>query len=147
MINVEIAGCDVQDIAQQRNTSGPGKMVSFPSALPVARRRSAEFFAYYQMMDIQRLKPQIDHICGQLSVRRLGVFGSVLRKDFGPASDVDVLVVFNEDSTDLFDKYFELKERLEEVLGREVGLIVDKPFRNPVFRDAVERTRTIIYEH
>lgn len=97
-------------------------------------------------MDIQRLKPQIDRICRQLRVRRLGVFGSVLRKDFGPASDVDVLVVFDEDNKDLFGKYFELKERLEEVFGREVDLVVDRPFRNPVFRDAVEKTRTVIYE-
>jgi uncharacterized protein len=99
------------------------------------------------MIDIPRLKPQIDDICRELPVRRLGVFGSALTRDFGPASDVDVLVVFDEDTkADLFDKYFELKERLEEVFGREVDLVVDRPFRNPVFKDSVEKTRTVIYE-
>jgi uncharacterized protein len=90
------------------------------------------------MMDIQRLKPQIDHICKQLPIRCLGVFGAVLRKDFDTESDIDVLVVFSDDSTHLFDSYFELKERLEEVFGREVDLVIDKPFRNPIFRDAVK---------
>ncbi len=99
------------------------------------------------MIDLTRLKPQINRICRDLPVKRLGVFGSVLRKDFGPSSDIDVLVVFDTDSkANLFDKYFELKERLEEVFGREVDLIVDKPFRNPIFRNSVERTRTVVYE-
>jgi uncharacterized protein len=99
------------------------------------------------MIDIKGLKPQIDRACRELPVRRLGVFGSALTDYFGPASDIDVLVVFGEDNeVDLFGKYFELKERLEKVFGREVDLIVDRPFRNPVFRDSVERTRTVVYE-
>jgi uncharacterized protein len=99
------------------------------------------------MIDIAGLKPEIERICRGLPIRRLGVFGSAVTEAFGPASDVDVLVVFDEDNkADLFDKYFELKERLEEVFGREVDLVVEKPFRNPVFRKSVERTRAVIYE-
>jgi uncharacterized protein len=98
-------------------------------------------------MDIARLKPQIEAICRALPVQRLGVFGSALTEDFGPESDVDILVVFDENSgADLFDGYFELKERLQKVLGREIDLVVDRPFRNPVFRESVEKTRTVIYE-
>jgi len=99
------------------------------------------------MINLTKLKPQINRICRDLPVKRLGVFGSVLREDFGPSSDIDVLVVFDTDSrANLFDKYFELKERLEEVFGREVDLIVDRPFRNPIFKDSVDRTRTVVYE-
>jgi hypothetical protein len=99
------------------------------------------------MINLTELKLQIDRICRDLPVKRLGVFGSVLRKDFGPSSDIDMLVVFDTDSrANLFDKYFELKERLEEVFGREVDLVVDRPFRNPVFKDSVDRTRTVVYE-
>lgn len=99
------------------------------------------------MIDLSRLKPQIDSICRGLPVRRLGLFGSALTGEFGSESDVDVLVVFDEDSKiDLFDKYFELKERLEQVFGRVVDLVVDRPFKNPVFRDSVEKSRTVIYE-
>jgi len=99
------------------------------------------------MLNLTSLKPQIDRVCSGLPVKRLGVFGSAITADFTPSSDIDLLVVFDvDDTTDLFDKYFELKESLEKLFGREVDLVVDKPFRNQVFRDAVERTRTVIYE-
>jgi uncharacterized protein len=99
------------------------------------------------MIDIPQLKLQIDSICQKLPVKRLGVFGSILTTDFKPESDVDVLVVFDADSkTDLFDKYFELKERLEKLFEREVDLVVDRPFKNPIFKDSIEKTRTVIYE-
>lgn len=99
------------------------------------------------MLNLTTLKPQIDRVCSRLPVKRLGVFGSALTADFNPASDIDMLVVFDvDDKTDLFDKYFELKESLEKLFGREVDLVVDKPFRNQVFQEAVERTRTVIYE-
>jgi predicted nucleotidyltransferase len=99
------------------------------------------------MIDLPKIKPEIERICRLLPIKRLGLYGSALTKSFSPSSDVDVLVVFDSDEDiDLFDKYFELKEQLEEIFGREVDLIVDKPFRNPVFRESVEKTRAIIYE-
>lgn len=82
-----------------------------------------------------------------MPVKRLGLFGSALTRDFGSDSDVDVLVVFETERTiDFFETYFELKERLEEIFGHRVDLTVDKPFKNPVFRDAVEKTRMVVYE-
>ena len=82
-----------------------------------------------------------------MPVKRLGLFGSAVTSNFLPESDVDVLVVFDSDeSIDFFDKYFELKEQLEKVFKRQVDLVVDKQFKNPVFRDSVEKTRTVIYE-
>jgi hypothetical protein len=69
-------------------------------------------------IDIAILKPQIDGVCRDLPVRRLG----------------------------LFDKHFELKERLEKVFGREVDRVVDGPFKDPVFKGSAERTRTVLYE-
>jgi predicted nucleotidyltransferase len=99
------------------------------------------------MIDYKKLRPAVERVCRELPVKRLGIFGSVLTQEFGPQSDVDVLVVFDADvEVDLFEKYFELKERLEKVFGREVDLTVDKPFKNPIFRESVEKTRTIIYE-
>jgi hypothetical protein len=82
-----------------------------------------------------------------LPVKRLGLFGSVLTEDFRPDSDVDILVVFEKDEKiDFFEKYFELKENLSKIFNRNIDLVVDKPFKNPVFREAVEKTRKIIYE-
>jgi len=82
-----------------------------------------------------------------LPVKRLGLFGSVLSQNFSRSSDIDVLVIFDtSENIDLFNKYFELKEQLEEVFERDIDLVVDKKFKNPIFRESVDRTRTVIYE-
>jgi len=99
------------------------------------------------MISLSKLKPEIERVCRTMPVRRLGIFGSAVTKDFGPASDVDVLVVFETaHNVDLFATYFELKERLEEIFERQVDLTVDKPFKNPIFRNSVEKTRIVVYE-
>ena len=99
------------------------------------------------MIDIERIKPEIERVCRRLPVKRLGLFGSALRQNFSQSSDVDVLVIFDSgENIDLFDKYFELKEQLEDVFKRQVDLVVDKKFKNPVLRESIDRTRIVIYE-
>ena len=99
------------------------------------------------MIDIEEVKPAIERICQRLPVKRLGLFGSALTQNFSQSSDVDVLVVFDSrEDIDFFEKYFELKEQLEMLLKREVDLVVDKKFKNQIFRESVDKTRTVIYE-
>ena len=99
------------------------------------------------MVNIEKIKRDIERVCRQLPVKRLGLFGSALREDFSESSDVDVLVIFDSgENVDLFDAYFELKEQLEEIFRREVDLVVDRKFKNPVLRESIDRTRTVIYE-
>jgi predicted nucleotidyltransferase len=54
-------------------------------------------------------------------VRRIGIFGSVVRGQAGRTSDVDVLVEFSEKT---FDNYYDLKWFLETLLGRRVDLVI-----------------------
>jgi len=54
-------------------------------------------------------------------VVELALFGSYARGDAGPQSDVDFLVVFSEKS---FDRYMDLKDFLQELLGRKVDLVL-----------------------
>ena len=99
------------------------------------------------MIDIEKFKPAIEQVCRRLPVKRLGLFGSALTPNFSQSSDVDVLVIFDSgENIDLFDKYFELKEYLEKIFKRKVDLVVDKNFKNPIFKETVDRTRTVIYE-
>jgi predicted nucleotidyltransferase len=99
------------------------------------------------MIDIEKIKPEIERICRGLPVKRLGLFDSALSRNYSQDSDVDVLVIFDSDENiDLFDTYFELKGQLEQIFKREVDLVVDKKFRNPVLRKSIDRTRTVIYE-
>jgi predicted nucleotidyltransferase len=99
------------------------------------------------MINIEKFKPEVEQICRRLPVKRLGLFGSALGPSFSQSSDVDVLVIFDSDEDiDLFDEYFELKEQLEKIFRREVDLVVDKEFKNPVLRESIDRTRVVIYE-
>ncbi len=99
------------------------------------------------MINIEKIKPEVEQICRRLPVKRLGLFGSALGENFSQISNVEVLVIFDSgENIDLFDKYFELKEQLEKIFKREVDLVVDRKFKNPVLRESVERTRVVIYE-
>ena len=95
---------------------------------------------FEQHMDVVR------KICEDLRVRRLDIVGSAARDDFEPeTSDIDVLVEF-EGVDRLFDRYFELKERLEQELGRQVDVIQDSAVKNPYLRKSLDRDRVPIYE-
>jgi predicted nucleotidyltransferase len=84
------------------------------------------------VINIEKIKPEVERICRRLPVKRLGLFGSALDQNFSQNSDIDVLVVFDSgENIDLFDKYFELKEHLEEVFKREVDKTLLISFRQP----------------
>ena len=72
---------------------------------------------------IQLDSPEIREFCRKWKIIRLEVFGSILRHDFRPDSDVDFLVEY-DDSTewDLFDS-FRMEEDLERILGRPVDIV------------------------
>ena len=87
----------------------------------------------------------IDEVCGRFGVKRLEAFGSVLRGDFSPSSDVDFLVQFDESVPDAFDCYFGLKEGLELIVARPVDLVVADSIKNPIFRAEVTQTKYPVY--
>lgn len=97
------------------------------------------------MLDIEKIKPEISGLCKNLGVNRLDLFGSATGDDFRPDSDVDVLVQFDRSGGELFDRYFELKERLEELLGKAIDLVVEDAITNPYFKLEVERSKRNIY--
>lgn len=67
---------------------------------------------------------------------RLALFGSVLRADFGPGSDVDVLVEFAEGRTPGLVRLAAMELEFEDAIGREVDLRTREDL-SPRFRDAV----------
>ena len=77
----------------------------------------------------------ITDFCRRNQIRRLALFGSVLREDFGPDSDVDVLVEF-EPNARIGLRFFILESELSEVLRRKVDLNTPS-FLSPYFRQAV----------
>ncbi|MFA6133333.1 MAG: nucleotidyltransferase family protein [Phycisphaerae bacterium] len=67
-------------------------------------------------------KERVADFCRRNHIRRLALFGSVLRDDFGPASDVDVLVEFDADARVGLLRLAGMEIELGEILGRKVDL-------------------------
>ncbi len=91
---------------------------------------------------------RIRELCQEFGVSRLEVFGSAARgNDFDPArSDVDLLVRFGtEAGVASWGPYFELRDRLAEVLGRPVDLVEDGAIRNPYLEAAIAHDRHVLY--
>ena len=88
---------------------------------------------------------QIVQFCQCHHIRRLMLFGSVLRDDFRPDSDVDVLVSFAEDAGWNLIDWVDMREEIESILGREVDLVEKNALRNPFRRHTILRTKEVIY--
>lgn len=97
--------------------------------------------------DFLSVEEELKKICAAFRVKRLSSFGSVNTDRFGPDSDIDLLVRFDpSDCSDPFDRYFGLREQLEDLFGRPVELVFEKKFNNPYFLEAVNETKRLIYE-
>ncbi len=90
-------------------------------------------------------KDKIAEFCRRWRVKEMAIFGSALGDDFRPDSDVDVLVVFQEDAAwSLFD-HMKAEEELKHILGREVDLVEKKAIRNPFRRYHILSHHEVIY--
>jgi uncharacterized protein len=81
-------------------------------------------------------KERIAEFCRRNHIRRLALFGSVLRDDFGPASDVDVLVEFEAGARVGLLRLAGMEIELGEILARKVDLNTPG-FLSDYFRDQV----------
>jgi hypothetical protein len=83
-----------------------------------------------------RFPPEaLESVCRRYHVRRLSAFGSVLRADFSPSSDVDLLVEFHPGRTPGL-AFFRLEGELSDIFGRRVDLNT-RASLSPYFRDRV----------
>ena len=80
-------------------------------------------------------KDKIAEFCRRHHIRKLAVFGSALREDFRPDSDLDLLVEFDPEHTPGL-AFFGMEQELSEMLGRKVDLNTPQ-FLSPYFRDRV----------
>ena len=91
-------------------------------------------------------RAEIADLCRTYGVRRLEVFGSVVRDDFDPArSDVDFLVEYEPGQAPSLSGYFELRTAFESVLGRPVDLVMVKAVRNPYIKAAIDSERRLVH--
>jgi uncharacterized protein len=83
--------------------------------------------------------------CEKHRIVRLWLFGSVLREDFGPESDIDVLVEFDPDHIPGWEFYGRWPEELEAIFGHPVDLGTPDSLR-PWVRPQVMSNAQVVYE-
>jgi uncharacterized protein len=92
------------------------------------------------------LPPQLGEFCRRHHIGRLWLFGSALRADFGPNSDVDLLVEFEPGHTPGWE-IVDIEEELSQLFdGRKVDLVNPK-FLNRRLKDRVLASAQLQYEH
>ena len=87
---------------------------------------------------------EIADLCRRYQVRELAVFGSYLREDFRPDSDIDLLVEFDPDAEIGFLSFARMGRELSDILHRPVDL-VPKAGLKPKIRDQVLSSRKVLY--
>ena len=92
-----------------------------------------------QQLSLELPHQKIAEFCRRHHIRKLALFGSVLRPDFGSASDIDVLVEFAPGCTPGL-AFFTMQQELAGLLGRKVDLNtlagLSRHFRDKVLREA-----------
>ncbi len=96
-------------------------------------------------LKIEVPREKIAEFCQKWRIKELAIFGSAVRDDFRPDSDVDVLVVFHEDAGwSLFD-HIKAEDELKQLFGRDVDLVERRTIRNPFRRHHILNNHEVIY--
>lgn len=98
-------------------------------------------------MNVADLKnKELVKACKDFQVKELYAFGSVVSGEVSQKSDLDFLVEFDRiDYSGSFDQFMDFKQRLEEIYKRPVDLLTIKRFRNPIFQQEVDKSKTLVY--
>ncbi len=98
-------------------------------------------------IQIQVPRRKLVDFCRKNRIQKLAFFGSVLRDDFKPTSDVDVLIEFEKGYTPGL-AFFAMPEELKKFLGRDVDLLTFqgvKASKNPIRRRAILDSAKVYY--
>lgn len=96
---------------------------------------------------IEQHRDQIVALCRRYGVRRLDLFGSAASGEFNPeASDIDFFYeLYVTEANDYADRFFDLHDALESLLGHKVDLVSAKDAKNPSFLEVANRYRQTLY--
>lgn len=93
-------------------------------------------------------KDKIADYCRRWKITEFALFGSALKDDFSPESDIDVLVTFDKDANwTLFDMV-DMREELRDIFGRDVDLVSRRGIessQNYLRRKAILSSAKVIY--
>ena len=92
-------------------------------------------------------KDRLDAFCRDYHIRKLSIFGSVLSGDFGPDSDVDVLVEFLPGHVPGFFKLVDMEDTLTQIFGGRKADLRTPEELSRYFRDRILKTAEVQYVH
>ena len=95
--------------------------------------------------EVKRNNDALAEFCRRWRVRELSVFGSALRDDFGPESDLDFLVSFDPEAPWSLWDLVTMRDELAAITGREVDLVEKEGLRNPYRRKEILSTPEVIH--
>jgi len=87
----------------------------------------------------------LEKFCRKWRIRELSLFGSALREDFGPESDLDFLVSFDPAAKWSLWDLVTMRDELMGLTGRQVDLVEKEGLRNPYRRERILSTRKVIH--
>lgn len=101
-----------------------------------------------QQLKIQLSQQALAAFCQKWKITEMSFFGSVLREDFRPDSDIDILVSFEDDSPWGILELVRMKRELKTLLGREVDVLTKKAIEqshNWIRRQEILGTAQVVY--
>ncbi|MBW4485020.1 MAG: nucleotidyltransferase domain-containing protein [Tildeniella torsiva UHER 1998/13D] len=96
----------------------------------------------------ERIKTSLDQIaefCQRWHIAEFALFGSVLRDDFCPDSDIDVLLTFDSQYPTNWDDRIKMQAEIEQLFRRNVDLVNKKYLKNPYRRHEILSTCEVVY--
>jgi uncharacterized protein len=100
---------------------------------------------YFQIPHLTLHLTEIETFCQTHQIKRISLFGSVIRDDFTPESDIDVLVEFQPSAKVSLMTFAQMQNELTAILGRKVDLLTPEALSQH-FRDNILATAQVIYE-
>lgn len=90
-------------------------------------------------------RERVEAFCRKWRVKELAIFGSALRADFSPSSDMDVLVDLEPGHGLTLYDWLDMIEELKDIFGGEVDLVAKRGLKNPLRRRRILKTAEVLY--
>ena len=94
---------------------------------------------------IQVPMTKIEEFCHRWKIKEFSLFGSVLREDFSPKSDIDVMVSFADSARRDLSDLVDMIEELKVIFGRNVDLVEKGTIKNPFRRHSIMKNNEVLY--
>jgi predicted nucleotidyltransferase len=96
-------------------------------------------------MTLQFDQNEVNRIAQLYRIKELALFGSAVRDDFNKDSDVDLLVVFEDDADLSYFDIMEIKQEFEKLFHRQVDIVEKAAIKNPYRRNTILNNARTIY--